>query len=1265
MHRLHGMRSSSLVLAAVALSLTAPGCDDPPPDAPIPGSPEAARAQLVASLFQERAGSLQAACDDISRRLDRPARLVADPADEAQAACLRAFAVAGGDGHRARVRHGVVRNLRLGLRIGRDEAPEGATAEVVARAFLRQSSGLLRLRTPDDALHMGQRARDGALRFRQYERDAPVYGGWVEVVVTEEGDGFLVERVSGRYLPDLGELGGARLSAAAAVTTASGGVPRHAYVPPRLWVFDGALFAPECPSCEAPTSSPRLAWRVISSGEDTAGVVVETFVDADTGQVLWSHPRSDDADLRILSASNMGSDACFIADIRDGIDPWFNEHGTCRWGSPCWGGNWCWWGRAPFCASPDAEGRDANRFVRLIHDFYRDEFPSDADLGEENPFYVYLDACSTDPAEPCPWDNASSGNCSFFTDIHQFGDGVAVMDVIAHEAGHTYHRPVSGPYAVEHGAISEHMADAMSHFATCYSGEDCDWELGEHSPLAGACGAMRNMRDPTACADPAHFADWFPSTFPYTRANDRGWVHSNNGILNHALYLLVEGGVHGDGLASPGTVSGVPVVGIGEDKARRLYAAGVLELEPWYGFLDFATHFHDVCRAEPEFSTDDCCAVRNAFGAVGLGDPDSDCDTRPDPWDADDDDDGVGDASDNCPLVANPGQADLDGDGVGDACDPEADGDGTPNDADNCPRMPGPQADRDGDGVGDICEDWDADGVLNGDDNCRDRQNRDQADQDGDGVGDVCDPDLDGDGLPQDGDGSGSPIDNPCTTGWRVGTCDDNCPRTPNARQEDRDGDGVGDACDNCGNTPNADGQEDDIDGDGAGDACDGDRDGDGLANEEDPCPDDAGLARFRICPDGWDCRPGCPTTRLVAADLTLRVEPHEIPPEPAAGPLPAFTMPIDPCAFMPCAGGQPSADLELPVTVVAELPADAEMETPIRMSLAILDEAGRRRSAGELSFLRNGEEHAWRGEVRLAAPLRPSFALRSGQGISPRGAAVPQLRLGVAVLRGSAGNIAVLQRTAFLLSFGGAAPPPPPDGGIPDVGPPLDAGEVDTGDADAGPTDGSTRDEGSPDVGSDPGGALVRCAVLGLEDLFAVYRGVLGVLAEVDDPQIPAPQGFQLPLDLDAEPGPETTLSGQVLFGAPTEVADGLQPGEVVRVPWTLARGGAEVGRGAFSFPKLSGRVFRTAITEEPTFETEPSCDSFRVGSFSVHVDPHAGDVAGMFGFLGFGATVGGETLDAMVTLREGSVLGEVSGSWSGGEILFELDLETFEIRP
>jgi hypothetical protein len=58
---------------------------------------------------------------------------------------------------------------------------------------------------------------------------------------------------------------------------------------------------------------------------------------------------------------------------------------------------------------------------------------------------------------------------------------------------------------------------------------------------------------------------------------------------------------------------------------------------------------------------------------------------------------------------------------------------------DNCPNVSNPdQTDTDDDGIGDAC------------DNCPTVSNPDQADFDHDGIGDACDPDVDGDGVPNE-----------------------------------------------------------------------------------------------------------------------------------------------------------------------------------------------------------------------------------------------------------------------------------------------------------------------------------------------------------------------------------------------------------------------------------------------------------------------------------------------------------------------------------
>ena len=109
----------------------------------------------------------------------------------------------------------------------------------------------------------------------------------------------------------------------------------------------------------------------------------------------------------------------------------------------------------------------------------------------------------------------------------------------------------------------------------------------------------------------------------------------------------------------------------------------------------------------------------------------------------DGDGDGVADASDNCPSVANANQANSDGDARGDTCD-------------NCPTVTNAdQADVDGDGAGNHCDDSDGDTLTDHAELTANPQTAwSNPDTDGDGDRDDADdcPTTD-DGLDLDGDG--------------------------------------------------------------------------------------------------------------------------------------------------------------------------------------------------------------------------------------------------------------------------------------------------------------------------------------------------------------------------------------------------------------------------------------------------------------------------------------------------------------------------------
>ena len=164
-----------------------------------------------------------------------------------------------------------------------------------------------------------------------------------------------------------------------------------------------------------------------------------------------------------------------------------------------------------------------------------------------------------------------------------YGDGdgttftpLTSVDVAGHEITHGLTEKTAGlVYQKESGALNEAMSDIFGTMVEYSSAVGGDYLIGEdiYTP-AKAGDALRNMANPRAEGDPDHYSIRnYPDPCSPSSTNDYCGVHSNSGIVNHAFYLLAEGGTN--------RVSGLSVTGIGRSQAAAIfYRALTMKMGP-------------------------------------------------------------------------------------------------------------------------------------------------------------------------------------------------------------------------------------------------------------------------------------------------------------------------------------------------------------------------------------------------------------------------------------------------------------------------------------------------------------------------------------------------------------------------------------------------------------------------------------------------------------------------------------------------------------
>ncbi|MEP0807183.1 MAG: M4 family metallopeptidase, partial [Chloroflexota bacterium] len=195
-----------------------------------------------------------------------------------------------------------------------------------------------------------------------------------------------------------------------------------------------------------------------------------------------------------------------------------------------------------------------------------------------------------------------------------YGDayGFALADdIVAHELTHGVTQYESNLfYYYQSGAISESFSDLWGEYYDQTNGQGNDdvtvrWLLGED--ITGL-GAVRSMNNPLLFNDP----DRMSSPNYYEGEDDNGGVHTNSGVNNKAVSLMVDGGAF----------NGRTVTALGWDKTAAIYyEANTNLLSSGADYSDLYYALQQACSnliGTKGITSADCVEVKDALDAVEM-----------------------------------------------------------------------------------------------------------------------------------------------------------------------------------------------------------------------------------------------------------------------------------------------------------------------------------------------------------------------------------------------------------------------------------------------------------------------------------------------------------------------------------------------------------------------------------------------------------------------------------------------------------------------
>lgn len=407
------------------------------------------------------------------------------------------------------------------------------------------------------------------VRFEQSYQGVPVFGG--DLIISVSQSDYIVS-VNAGYIPKLTISTQPEITKTEAegIALADIGPDGEVFEEASLVIFNEQVFN------DVNNLGTYLAWHLLVSSESDSDIYIY-IIDASTGSVLDSYPTIRTSQKRIIF------DATGRTHLNlQGSTQVMDEKGP-------FGGQ-----------NPDEDAQNVWAHMDTVYDYFWDTFMWDSYDGKGSDMKTYVNVdCSRDAF----WHPE--------LDVMGFCDGINAFDIVAHEFTHGVTDSTSDlVYIDESGALDESYSDVFAAMMDTVNPWVVTWNTDGTDPL-------RNLGNPEN-PFPHHYDDLVhpgDEGCTTTKARRTKCVHTNSSIPSLAAYLLSEGGIKG----------GVTVQKIGKQKVERIYFLTlVYKLTGNANFVQARQATIQSCGSligHYGITRDDCEQIKNAFAAVGIGDP--------------------------------------------------------------------------------------------------------------------------------------------------------------------------------------------------------------------------------------------------------------------------------------------------------------------------------------------------------------------------------------------------------------------------------------------------------------------------------------------------------------------------------------------------------------------------------------------------------------------------------------------------------------------